>query len=373
MTQGINLLPLEERSKELEEEKERQKAREKYNPKLSSPTFVGDNRLASSSLPRKNLLARFNDWWRGRKELKQFRQAQENKMNKTVTADKPSVPAPTRVFVAAKPAAPVTWPEKKTEIPVSQSSPLAAPVILPPLTMSNNPIKLPDLPLRPSNRFTSGDKVPAGIDVNLASPEKWSFNLSQKSKIVICFFCLLLLVVGIAGKSFLLRKQIKTYQIILTNTEDKILALQEKISLTVKDNKDPLLLQAHLLKLDKKLDAHIWAHKVFDYLEANTASGVYYESVNVDTSVGSLVLNGVALDYAAAAQQVLIFNHDKKNILKVDLSDMTKQKENLEDNTDKKNHVEPRELIYFSLDMLLNYDFFNLNTTTPATTTQTII
>ncbi len=364
MTQGINLLPPEERLKELEEEKERQKAKEKYNIKLSSPTFINDNQPTSSPLPTKNLSQRFRDWRQGRKELKQLRQAEEIKMNKTVPIEEPFVSAPAKIFVAAKPAAPVAWPDKETKIPVNQPPSPTQPVVSVAPTANNNTIKLPDLPLRPTNGFTSGGRVPAGIDVNLASQEKWSFNLSHRSKIIVCVVCFLLLVAGMIGKSLLLHRQIKTYQAILTNTEEKITTLQEKISLTSKNDKDPLVLQAHLLKLNKKLDTHIWAHKIFDFLEANTVSGVYYESINMDTFSNGLVLNGVALDYTAAAQQILVFNQDKKNILKVDLSNIAKRKEVLDDK-DKKNSTEPRELIYFSLDILLDYNFFNLNTATP--------
>jgi Tfp pilus assembly protein PilN len=195
------------------------------------------------------------------------------------------------------------------------------------------------------------------IEINLISGEGQVKELTPRAKVLLLTAVTagLILIFGVIF--FIIDTKVKEAMAEKVTVESQITELNKKIKEAGQNSKAVSELQPQLNGLKKVLENHPQARKLFDYLEANTALGIYYTDLGVEVENGQVSLEGVALDYNQVAQQFLIFDEDQKNIKEVELSGISKKEEQLTE-AQKKRGETPRELVSFSLKITLADDFF---------------
>jgi hypothetical protein len=202
-----------------------------------------------------------------------------------------------------------------------------------------------------------GKKLRNDIEINLISGETQIKEMEPQSKILIFAAVTAGMVLIFGGIFFSIDLKIKKAMTEKLAIENMISETNQKIKEANKNNKAVTELQPQLIGLQKILDAHGQARKIFDYLEANTGVGIYYTDMGVEVASKKVDLKGVALDYNQAAGQLIIFNTDKDNIKEVQFSNLTKTEEKLSEDQEKRGE-KPRELVGFGAGLTLSDDFF---------------
>lgn len=195
------------------------------------------------------------------------------------------------------------------------------------------------------------------IEINLMTGEEQIKGMETRTKMLIFVSVTVGLILIFGGLFFFIDWKVKKTMNEKITLENNISGLRNKIKEANENNKAVSELQPQLLQLQKILDNHALAVKIFTYLEINTAVGVYYTEMKVDAVNSKIDLTGVALDYAQAAQQLLIFNEDKENVKVVEISEISKREETLTEEQ-KKRGLKPKELVEFGLSLTLADEFF---------------
>ncbi|MDD5290378.1 MAG: hypothetical protein PHT40_04270 [Patescibacteria group bacterium] len=204
--------------------------------------------------------------------------------------------------------------------------------------------------------FSTG-KARQEIEINLMTGEEQVKIMEPRTKLLLFAAVTVGLILIFGGLFFVIDWKVKKTMSEKLALENNISELRNKIREANTNNKAVAELQPQLLQLQKNLDNHVLATKLFAYLESNTVMGVYYTKMEVDLVGGKVVLVGVALDYAQAAQQLLVFNKDKENIKIVEISEITKREDKITEEQ-KKRGQKPRELVGFGLSLTLADGFF---------------
>jgi Tfp pilus assembly protein PilN len=195
------------------------------------------------------------------------------------------------------------------------------------------------------------------IEINLMTGEEQIKTMEPGTKMLIFVAVTVGLILIFGGLFFYTDWKVKKTMTEKVTLENKISDLRNKIKEANENNKAVSELQPQLVQLQKILDNHALAVKLFTYLEASTVVGVYYTDMEVEVIDGKVGLTGVALDYAQAAQQLLVFNGDKENIQAVDISEITKQEDKITKEQEARGG-KPRELVNFGISLTLTDGFF---------------
>jgi len=380
----INFLSAEEKTREALEAKQNILAKEKAEVKLSTPSPLKPVPAISATAKKPGIFASLKSIFSKKqnmaapkplppKPFKPYINGNNNNNNNFAPANRPvvnggavanSAPAAkaeeTRGFMAPinaaawtqnrpeKTAAAAPTPEvKPAEINGKKEEEKKAPVVLENKSSGNfnGNIRPAFLPKRQE------------IEINLISGEGQVKELTPRAKILLLTAVTAGLVLIFGAIFFIIDAKVKGAMAEKVAVEGQITELNQKIKEASQNSKAVSELQPQLANLKKVLDAHPQARKLFDYLEANTALGVYYTDLGVEVENRQIDLEGVALDYNQAAQQFLIFNEDQKNIKEVELSGISKKEEQLTE-AQKKRGETPRDLVSFSLKITLADDFF---------------
>jgi hypothetical protein len=195
------------------------------------------------------------------------------------------------------------------------------------------------------------------IEINLISEESQLKEMDKTTKIMVFSAVTAGMILIFGGLFFIIGMKTKSAMNEKITLENTIVEINKKIREENQNNKAVSELQPRLNSLKQILDAHPYAGKVFDYLESNTAPGVYYDNMDVDVANKKISLQGSALDYTQAAQQILIFSNDKENIVVSEISAITKKKESVTEE-EEKNGIKPREIVQFTVDLTMSDNFF---------------
>ncbi|MFH1457477.1 MAG: hypothetical protein ABIF17_05250 [Patescibacteria group bacterium] len=340
----INLLSYDKRAKDLKEKELNLKERDKVNFDLKKPAEETQETpvLLGSKFKKISLLARFKEWRRKLKEKKEKRKA--DKAQKKIQQEKEHIKH--EIKPVLKPEAPlVEKPKIKNKEDLFHK-----------IDLSDK--KINQYMTKERMKYTYGEKIEDGFDVNLMPGKKQILEISTKIKMII----LLLVLVGSLGfwvaLFFWFDFQVNNEMQNVSSFDERIEDLNENIKGIQDGQKNALVFQNRMEVLSRLMSQHAYVSRVFEYLETNVTPGVYFETIDVDVINERLNIDCMARDYTEAAKQILVFEEDSKNILMVNIADL--------DLNDKNSSVvsgideeKPEKFVKFSLGLVLSSNFFN--------------
>jgi hypothetical protein len=385
---AINFLPIEEKNKALAEEKQNILAKEKAEIKLSSPVLASKPTLSSVPPPATGPVSFFKKIFgkkitppaadsaskipvmaSGSRPVETFDPKTNNVPTKININNNPVLAAPKPV-TPVTPAPPLTAPNQN----LSQPSPSLPPkenkevtvtpmakhfIVAPaaedkPVPKTNGQLNQ----IKPSAKtdLNLNDKTKHELSINLISEEGLARELNPQARLAIFLSvtCGLILIFGVIFFSFDFKVKNTMTDVMALDGQNKL--LQVKIKKQMEENQAVSNLQPKLIELGKIIDKHASVSKIFKYLEDNTNLGVYYTDLTTDVLNRTLKINAVALDYTAAAEQLLLLEKDTANIESVKMTALSKEKSKSSD-PDKKEEV--KETVSFGLEIKFNESFFN--------------
>jgi hypothetical protein len=118
----------------------------------------------------------------------------------------------------------------------------------------------------------------------------------------------------------------------------------EKVAASVPQEEQErfLVFYSQLANLKSLLDNHVVSTPLFDWLEANTNSQIFYSSLSTVTNDNNLILEGVAESYDALTEQLEVFNQSSE-IKKYSVQQSSRL---------------PSGRVQFRVDVLFNNQFF---------------
>lgn len=208
--------------------------------------------------------------------------------------------------------------------------------------------------------YTSGSEIEDGVDfaVNLIPGYKHPIKISGRTKLIVLPAVVLLTLAVWVGIFFVLNYQVDKEMQNVAFFDEKINSLRDKIKSmdSVKDKMDSFQNSAHVL--NKLMDNHIYASRIFSYLEQNVVPGAYFETINVDALNATLQIQCIARDYTDAAKQILVFEQDKQNVLSVETDSLVlgEAKQTTDEQT---KDQQINKFVKFNLEIVLSSGFFN--------------
>jgi hypothetical protein len=345
----INFLPTHLKPKEDEKKKPLPEIH------LSQPSMASA-KPSAPILPTKN---NFSDWLEKIKGIFKLSKKQTLPSKPTVVADnkfhiavnsEKKKDEKSESFIVMPPAASPVAPE------VSGQKQSTAPVPPPPPTQPVAPAIVPEISLEKKGPAlgASVSKPSSEVVINLISGTERLKELNPRTKLFIFATLTTVLFLFFGGLFLSLQAKVRRVNQEVTDLQNQESILNGKIKKLKESNATVFELQPRLENLKTVLANHLLVSKVFTYLEANTEPGVYYTDMSVDTVNNTVKLDGLALTYTAAARQLLIFTEDQTNVLKTELTGLSKEKEEVKEGQE----ATARELISFGLTLTLEPNFF---------------
>jgi len=333
----INLLPIHDRDKELDEIKKRQEAKKIVKIKMSSPEK--ENQLDSKKTENKSgnfwsvLKKKFNNFKKNKSEkeihtvksseagpqkakfdrVKKLRNGKlsEKKNKKKLEQEKNKIQIPKHLdnIQAIKPKKEFIYNLKKNETVPNNSKPAELEEKKEIYSVKSSETefnKVKKIKEKNNKNNLEEIKKQIGLYINLI-PTKIKKAGETKHNLKI-FITLITTSIFVCALIFLGLNQIVGAQSSdLERIENQLTQTTQQID-KLKTNNQKVNEFIKLLKNVKELvNNHIKVSSIFEMLQNNTLKNVYYNGFNVDTNNLTINLNAVAKDYHTAAKQILIF------------------------------------------------------------------
>ncbi len=348
---AINLLPDEQRKKEIEEQKMKTIEKSKVSIELTNPSKKIVTKTPSAPSGLKKF---FSSIFKGKDKVQVSKEAKIPLANLPINNQlKPSLP-PTppkfnllvketglkseiqpnleqkKVFYFQSPA-PTNLPESKKPEPLI--SEVKKPVIPQPPKVESRitplvgePKVFPAKPTAQLSAVSPKEKTVSRLNINLV-PEKIKSAFAFKNKTIIfgaiIAGCILLLFLGgLIFNHFVNQRQAQA-----SDLEDKINQLVEQIN-QQKKTTGPINSFVSLTNEAKKLiDQHVFWTNVLKLLQENTLKQVYYTQMKADFTNTAVELVARAENYEIMSQQIIFFQDLKDKIEKVEVGEIEIEKE----------------------------------------------
>ncbi|MBU4360714.1 hypothetical protein KKA66_02585 [Patescibacteria group bacterium] len=381
----INLLPVDDRKRELEEIKKRQKAKSKVKIEMSSPEKkikeITEKKLGNFLAGIKNIFKRFKK----EKEDKNNKPG-NNMQDNPVKRNKPEIPRHLDDISSNKHSKEFYF---KTDnlIPSTRDSGETEKELEDIVTYKpkdNPPSLLSDpLSLRRAGSQQSTANSQQIKKTNSLLPEaslprvkaETNFNINliptgikkiyqNRNNLKIYLISVLAAVVGCILVLVMAGQLVGAQRSDLQRLEKSIEDTQNQIIL-LEDTQSPVNEFIKLLRNVKGvINKHIRVSEIFKLLEKNTLKDVYYTSLNIDTNNSLVSLSVATKDYTTAAKQILIFRSlVEVNQLEAKSMSLVEEKEQTTDK-EKKLGISPqiKKFVTFDLVLKLKADIFNYGT-----------
>ncbi|MFH1610953.1 MAG: hypothetical protein ABIA91_03640 [Patescibacteria group bacterium] len=361
----INLLPIDQRKKELAERKMAEKVRDKVSFTMSEPTGESKDKplMEQGTFKKPSLFGWLKKYVQKRKSKKQEKKLKQNLKKQTEKIEqekKEQIKKDERIFpnAVSDKSSIHTKPEFHKEKPVEPIQPELQKREDLYYKRDVNKSKIKDYTKKEKSKFTSGKEIDESFDIDLMPDIKRVWEISFSAKIIILASVLVSIVLISAGAFIWIDLETKEEMKKVTSFDKRIELLREKQSNLVDTNKQAVLLQDHLSVLNNLLDDHVYTSNIFSYLEETIVPGVYYKKINLDEVRDTITITIVALDYTEAAKQILVFEEDKENVAAVKVKSLNLIEEK-EEKVLPGEEPEISKFVEFEIDILLVPGFLN--------------
>lgn len=383
----INLLPIDDRKRELDEIRKRQEAKNIVKIEMSSPEKKEKETEKKSGGFWSVLKNKFSNFKKDKpeKEIKKLRneKLRENEKKPEIPKhlDNISFHKPSKEFYFKKNKnykQEINKHEQELEDIVSyKPTTNNQPIYVPKGTLAGKQLKtkkttsslpenltdknslLHEAPARQIGESLPKDKIETSLNINLIPTgikktyqNKNNLKTYLVSVLATIIICVLILIIG--------GQLVGVQRSDLQRLEKSIKETQEQIVL-LEDSQLPVNEFIKLLRNVKGIiKKHVGVSKIFKLLEKNTLKDVYYTDLNIDANNSTVVLSVAAKDYAIAAQQILIFSSlDQVAQMETKSMSLVEEKEQTTDE-EKKLGISPqtKKFVTFNLMLKLKADMF---------------
>ncbi len=339
----INLLPVDDRKRELQEIKTREKAKSEVKIEMSSPDKKIKETDKKSGKFLSNIKNIFNNFKKDKKEIEKLRneKLRENEKNSNNKIhNKPEVPKHLDNISSNKHS-------KEFYFKKDNKNNIVNPV-------KRDKQELEDIVNHPEKKKEE-KKQESSLNINLIPSHIKKIHetknnlkiylISLMASVIICIIALLTMGQFVSAQ----RSDLEKIENSIEQTQQDIENLKSN-SLEVND----------FIKLLRNvkvvINSHVQINEIFKMLQTNTLKNIYYTSLNIDVNNSLIKLQVTAEDYSAAAQQILIYKSlDKISQLEVISMGLVEEKVEITEQ-EKKLGITPVARKFVGFDLVLKLD-----------------
>ncbi len=155
-----------------------------------------------------------------------------------------------------------------------------------------------------------------GLEVDLASETVRFDRRVWRKKIIIALSLAGLWLILLVVAYWALISYQRSNQNLTSDVDAQLAQIQSELRSAGQTRQDISVLSQRLNLISDLLKGHQYWSRLFDFLEAQTLSGVFYDNLAIDPA-GKISLGVVAKDYVTAAQQLAIFQAANTDIAEV--------------------------------------------------------